>query len=356
MTCSTKDTAAIKQAIASCAGGGEIFFPAPGLYLTGPFNMTDNQALHIPPAARVLASPDLADYPIVASFPSYGKSRDIGWLNSTCRYGAVVGAVGAYNVSIFGGGTVDGQGSLYFWPEFDKREKGLLACSRPHLVEFEHCKGISLDHMTFINSPFWTVHFIYSDSIRATNITVLAPADRGNTDGLNPDSSTNVFIKDCYIDNGDDGIAIKSGMNEAGIEVGMPTANVFIENVTTKGRGGIAMGSEMSGGVENITIKDVKLLGQRTIHMKTTKGRGGYFRNLTFINVKESIQLWSSYSGGNESGPYPHISDFHFTNCPSCSLGCGKIPSPAFCNESSFTYDNSCGHKPPTPPPPVMAK
>ena len=81
----TKDTAAIKAAIeaATTAGGGEIVLPAPGQYLTGPLNLSSNQLLRVEPGASLLASQDVADYPEVASFPSYEGSRDVP--NSTCR-------------------------------------------------------------------------------------------------------------------------------------------------------------------------------------------------------------------------------------------------------------------------------
>lgn len=87
----TYDTAAFKSAIAACNGGGEILLPCPGVYLTGPINLTDNQALVVEEGAQLLGSQRLADYPTVPSFPSYQGSRDIP--NSTCRYGAIVGAV-----------------------------------------------------------------------------------------------------------------------------------------------------------------------------------------------------------------------------------------------------------------------
>ena len=137
------------------------------------------------------------------------------------RYGAVVGAVRATNVSITGGGVIDGQGS-YFWALVDANHKtpGTLKCSRPHLIEFENSTDISVTGLTLQNSPFWTTHFIYSHRIRASELTILAPATRGNTDGINPDSSTDVTIENCFISNGDDGIAIKSGLNAAGIAVG----------------------------------------------------------------------------------------------------------------------------------------
>jgi polygalacturonase len=162
------------------------------------------------------------------------------------RYGAVIGAVGASNVTVTGGGLIDGQG-WNFWALTDANDKhpGTLLCSRPHLIEFEHCTDVAITGLTLQvriychrycpsrphplqliscwsyprdqNSPFWTTHFIYSKRCRASELTILAPATRGNTDGVNPDSSTDVIIENCYISNGDDGVAIKSGLNEAGI-------------------------------------------------------------------------------------------------------------------------------------------
>lgn len=200
----TKDTAAIKAAIEECRTGGEILLSAPGLYLTGALNLTSNQLLRVEPGAQLLASQDVSDFPVVASFPSYQGSRDIP--NSTCRYGAVVGGVNVSNVSIAGGGVIDGQG-WHFWALVDRNHQvpGTLQCSRPHLIEFEHSHGVAVAGLTLKNSPFWTSHFIYSRGIHVSELTILAPATRGNTDGINPDSSSDIVIENCYISNGDDG-------------------------------------------------------------------------------------------------------------------------------------------------------
>ena len=161
-------------------------------------------------------------------------------------------------------------------------------------------------------------------------------------------------IENCYISNGDDGIAIKSGLNAAGIAVGIPSANIFIRNVTTHGRGGIAIGSEMSGGVKNVTMRDIRLLGQRGVHMKTTRGRGGYIENITMVNVvaKAGIQLWTTYGSTVKNGAWPHVANITVVNTSSsCSLGCGRLPA-AYCNPKTFFFSNACGHHgPPTPPP-----
>ena len=79
----TSDTAAV-AAVAACKGGGEVRLPAPGTFLTGAFNLTDNQVLHVEAGATLTASQDLSDFKLQPSFPSYGKSRDSpGFFNST---------------------------------------------------------------------------------------------------------------------------------------------------------------------------------------------------------------------------------------------------------------------------------
>lgn len=359
----TSDTAAIIAAVTACKGGGEVRLSAPGTFLTGPFNLTDNQVLHVEAGATLSASQVLSDFEVQPSFPSYGFSRDsAGAFNSTCRYSAVVGGVGVENVSLTGGGTLDGNGWMFWAMEAqmssliaackkkwtDNCRSPPLDCSRPHLVEFEHSSGISLTNLILRNSPFWTTHFIYSTSIFVKDIEVYAPFTQGNTDGINPDSSSNVHIENLYVANGDDGVAIKSGLNEAGIRYNRPTTNVTIRNMTTpKGcRGGIAIGSEMSGGVRGVRIENVALHGQRGIHMKTSKGRGGFIENITIVNYTGSaVQLWDSYGSTNTSGPWPFIGNFTLRHVNSgCSLGCGKMPTDHCFSKTFDVGPHSCGH------------
>ena len=114
-----------------------------------------------------------------------------------------------------------------------------------------------------------------------------------------------MHIENLYVANGDDGVAIKSGLNEAGIKYNRPAVNITIRNMTTpKGcRGGVAIGSEMSGGVRDVRIENVALNGERGIHMKTAKGRGGFIENISIINYTGSpVKLESAYDGPDASG------------------------------------------------------
>jgi len=124
--------------------------------------------------------------------------------------------------------------------------------SRPKLIEFYNSTNIILDRFTARNSPFWFIHPFLSKNIAMTNLTVLAPREVGNTDGLDPDSSQNVLMDTCYIDVGDDGVSIKS-TNHSGVMV--PTRNITMRNLRIKSRNW-CVGSATFGGIYDLLFED----------------------------------------------------------------------------------------------------
>lgn len=104
---------------------------------------------------------------------------------------------------------------------------------------------------------------------------------------IHPDSSENVCIEDCYISTGDDLIAIKSGWDEYGISYARPSRNITIRRlVGGTPSAGIAIGSEMSGGVSEVHVVNINLFNSSTgIRIKTSPGRGGYVRNIFVSNM-----------------------------------------------------------------------
>lgn len=118
-------------------------------------------------------------------------------------------------------------------------------------------------------------------------VTILAPADSPNTDGIDPDSSSNVCIEDSYISTGDDLVAVKSGWDEYGIAFGRASHSITIRRVTgSSPYAGIAVGSETSGGVVDVLAEHITLYNMGIgIHLKTNIGRGGVVRNITVSNV-----------------------------------------------------------------------
>jgi len=77
----------------------------------------------------------------------------------------------------------------------------------------------------------------------------------GETDGVDLDSTSDAYIARNHIEVGDDGVALKSGMGACGRAFGKPTRNVTIEHNFFNFSGGVAIGSEMSGGVTDVIVR-----------------------------------------------------------------------------------------------------
>jgi hypothetical protein len=123
---------------------------------------------------------------------------------------------------------------------------------------------------------------IYSDQITVRGVKILAPFDSSNTDGVDIDSTTNVLVENIYCYNGDDCIVVKSGKGPNGLRTARPSAHILARNVSANGVAGIALGSEMSGGVHDVVFEDFVLTGEMGIDIKSGKGRGGYIRDVIF--------------------------------------------------------------------------
>ncbi|KAL1216236.1 putative polygalacturonase [Cardamine amara subsp. amara] len=262
-------------------GGAKLFVPA-GQWLTGSFDLISHLTLWLDKGATILGSTSSDNWPLVDPLPSYGRGRELPGK----RHRSLIYGQNLTDVVITGeNGTIDGQGSVW-WDWF---RNGELNYTRPHLVELMNSTGLIISNLTFLNSPFWNIHPVYCRDIVVKNLTILAPLESPNTDGVDPDSSTNVCIEDCYIVTGDDLVSIKSGWDEYGIAYARPSSKIKINRLSgqTTSSSGIAIGSEMSGGVSEIYIKDLHLFNSNTgIRIKTSPGRGGYVRNVHISNVK----------------------------------------------------------------------
>ncbi|GAU29753.1 hypothetical protein TSUD_161580 [Trifolium subterraneum] len=142
---------------------------------------------------------------------------------------------------------------------------------------------IQISNLNLVNSPYWFVHPIYSSNIIINGLTIRAPLDVPNTDGINPDSSTNVRIEDNYIESGDDCIAIKSGWDEYGIKFGKPSQHIIIRRLTciSPKSAMIALGSEMSGGIQDIRVEDLTAINtESAVRIKSAVGRGGFVKDI----------------------------------------------------------------------------
>ncbi|GAV76306.1 Glyco_hydro_28 domain-containing protein, partial [Cephalotus follicularis] len=300
----TMNTKAFKDAIANLSslaadGGAQLIVP-PGKWLTGSFNLTSHFTLFLHKGAVILASQAESDWPLFPPLPSYGKGRDA----PDARFSALIFGTNLTDVIVTGNnGTVDGQGA----PWWDKFKQKKLNATRPYLLEIMYSDQVQISDITFTNSPSWHVHPIYCRNLLIQGVTILAPVTVPNTDGINPDSCINTRIQDCYIVSGDDCIAVKSGWDQYGIRFAMPTQHLVIRRLTciSPDSATVALGSEMSGGIQDVRIEDITAINtQSGVRVKTAVGRGGFIKDIFVRNFKMDTMEYVFWMTG-DYGSHP---------------------------------------------------
>ncbi|XP_064993964.1 probable polygalacturonase [Musa acuminata AAA Group] len=294
----TSNTAAFAAAVANLSkvaydDGAMLVVPA-GRWLTGPFNLADHFTLFLDHNAVILATQDINEWPIIDPLPSYGRGRDaVGG-----RYSNLIMGYNLTDVVITGNnGTIDGQGETW-WKMFRNKE---LNYTRGYLIDLMYCKQVLISNITLVNSPSWNVHPVYSSHVIVSGITILAPVNSPNTDGIDPDSSSNVRIEDCYIVSGDDCIAIKSGWDEYGIAFNMSSKHIVIRRLTciSPTSAVIALGSEMSGGIQDVRAEDITAIHSESgVRIKTTIGRGAYVKDIFVRRMNLHTMKWVFWMTG----------------------------------------------------------
>ena len=268
----TNNTQTIKAIIESAEknGGGTIYFP-PGKYLTGTIELKSDMTLFVDSGAYIMGSPDPADYPMITKETLKGYNRE--------GHSGLIKAMNAERVTVTGRGVIDGQG--YHWWHNPKNEH------RPRAIQFINCSNVLIEGITILNSAMWTVHPICCSNVTIDGISIKNPSDSPNTDGINPESCSNVHISNCTIDVGDDCLTLKSGTEDDELQKAHACENIVVTNCTMlNGHGGVVIGSEMSGGVKNITISNCVFNGtDRGIRFKTRRKRGGSIEDVVISNI-----------------------------------------------------------------------
>jgi len=322
---------------ANTAGGGRVIVPA-GMYLTGPIHFRSNVNLYVSKEATIKFSQDLEKYlPLVLN-----RFEGVELYN----YSPLIYSYGAMNLAITGEGILDGSGdNEHWWPWKGKTEYGwqegephqaedrdvLFAMAeenvpvderkfgsehylRPSFIQFYNSKNILIEGVTVKDSPMWQISPVLCENITIDKVRIIGHGP--NTDGFDPDSCKNILIKNCYFDNGDDCIAIKSGRNGDGRRINIPCENIVIQNNYMKdGHGGITIGSEISGSVRNVfadnNVMDSPNL-DRALRFKTNSVRGGiieniYFRNTVVKSIGEEILIVDMNYEEGDAGEYTPI-------------------------------------------------
>ena len=169
-----------------------------------------------------------------------------------------------------------------------KGKRGNVICLRN--TDYVYMKDI-----TVRQAPFWCVHMIYCNHVSMNQIEIQSKYDEEgnvyknifNGDGYDPDSCRNVYVFHSYISSQDDCIAVKSGRDEEGRKVGIPSEDIRITNCRFKSGFGVAMGSEMAGGIRNVLIQDCVFEDSFSIgSLKAPRGRGSFIENVFYDNCR----------------------------------------------------------------------
>lgn len=300
---------AIARAIgaASASGAGRVIIPA-GMWATGPIHLKSNVALHLEKGATLAFSPDPADY-----LPPVPTS----WEGIECmNYSPLVYAYDCENVAVTGQGTLLSR--LDTWKIWYARPKPHMdalvelyqmartgvpvderdmtsgqANLRPHFLQFNRCRHVLVEGVQIRNSPFWTIHPYMCRDVVIRRVHIEAHGH--NNDGVDPEMSANVLIEDCVFDQGDDATSVKSGRDHDGWRLNTPSRNIVMRNCSVRnGHQLMAIGSELSGGIENVLVdnchfdhqgSNAKSTIQNILFIKTNERRGGYVRNIHLSNV-----------------------------------------------------------------------
>lgn len=338
-----KNTAAFARAIAAVAkkGGGTVVIPR-GVWLTGPITLRSNIRLHTEAGALVIFSKDKDDYPIVAtSFEGLDTYRCQSPINGRNLENVAITGQGIFDGSgevwrhvkksklgpdhwkqlVASGGVLSDDGKIWYPSEVYKRSDvgnfnvpdlsteaeyaAIRDYLRPVMISLIGCKKVLLDGPTFQNSPAWNIHPLMCEDVILRNLTVRNPWYSQNGDGIDLESCKNVLIYDNTFDVGDDAICFKSGKDEDGRRRAVPTENVIVaRNTVYHGHGGFVIGSEMSGGVRNVQVKNCTFIGTDIgLRFKSTRGRGGvvekiYISDIDMVNIPAEAIRFNLFYGG----------------------------------------------------------
>ncbi len=287
----TIDTNFIQATILACPDNGRVYFPD-GEYYTGPLFLRSNITIELAKNARLIGDIDRNHYPILPGVTFTSDELDEYNLGSwegnplDC-FASIITGINVENVSIIGEGIIDGNANNADW-WVDVRTKRIAW--RPRGVFLNHCKNVTLQGVTVTNTPSWNLHPYFSEDLKFIDLKLVNPKNSPNTDGCDPESCKNVDIIGVNFSVGDDCIAIKSGKIYMGRKYKKPSEYFNIRNCSMNfGHGAIVLGSEMSGGIKNITVSQC-LFNQtdRGLRIKTRRGRGkdAVIDGIVFENIQ----------------------------------------------------------------------
>lgn len=354
----TLNTEAFAKAISQLnkQGGGHLNVPA-GIYLTGLISLKDNIDLHLEKNAIIVFSEDKND--LIKVDKTTGAKE--------LRAATAITASKRKNISITGEGTIDGNGEWWravkrgkvsdvewkqfqemggsvsakgdLWYPFNLKHQPNVASTmeeqekyRNHMIRFTDCQNVLVQGVTLLNSPRFHIIPTRCQNVIIDGITVKCPWNAQNGDAIDISSCKDVLIVNNVIDAGDDGICMKGGAGESGVKAG-PCENINIQdNTVYHAHGGFVIGSEFSGGMKNILVRNNTFQGTDAgLRFKSAVKRGGktenifidhiYMTDITGDAITFETTYWDNHVGAKQPKEavqkaefVPNFQDIHISN------------------------------------------
>lgn len=304
-------TEGLQALIDEAAKAGGMVLVEKGAYLTAPLFLKSHMELRLEEGAVLLGTTDESKIPVI---PTRAAGIELDW------YPGVLNCNGQQDVTISGPGIVDGQGE-YWWKKYwgdDQKggyrkeydAKGLrwaadYDCMRVRNVMVCESENVTLKEFTSARSGFWNIHVVYSRHVHIDGVHIDAcGADSPSTDGIDIDSCAHVLVENCVTSCNDDSICIKSGRDADGYRVNRPCHDITVQNCEIRSGFGVTLGSEVSGGLYNITLRNLTYYGTDCgFRIKSSRVRKGYIKNvlvdgLIMVNVKYPFHFALDWNPG----------------------------------------------------------
>jgi len=316
---SPPDTTRIQDALNSCSGTGEAVVLAPSgsdnAFLSGPLSLPASVTFVVDDGATLYASRNPASYQ-VSGQAACGTTASTGngckpFINVTGSDAGIMGTQGSNGSQ----GEIDGRGdqdilgtAVTWWALSSQAQTDDDQQNNPRLIESDGFNNLTVYDIDLVNSPLFHIYFQSGSGLVVWGVRIKTPATARNTDGVDPDSSTNVTVNDSYIQDGDDGIAIKTNASAA--------SGITISGSHFYGTHGISIGSETQFGVSNVLIENDTIQGTDSsgnestsnngIRIKTDSSDGGKVSDVTYdgiceTGVQDLIDINPFYAAGNGS-------------------------------------------------------
>ena len=348
----TKDTAAIQKAIDACGakGGGRVVLDG-GTFLTAPITLKGGVELHIEANARLLGSPDLADYPNRTDI----RHVDVNGLPRR-RNASLIYAEECENIAISGRGTIDANGRMFVkestargWPF---KRIADMTNSLPRVVFFAGVKGVSVTEITLTGLPAGWGFFVHDcDYVQFSRVKVLADMRFPNSDGIHVNCSRDVTISDCIIEAGDDAVIVRA--NSLSLGENKPCERVTVANCTLKSwSSGIRLGWVNDGVIRDCVFSNI-VMWDVTKGICVTMGRWDpndhgreetLIENITFSNIiMDRIYTHPILMNVVERDPRTKVAairDIRFSNVHARSLCKPYLVGRSAVPFSNFRFDN----------------